>query len=266
MRINNEEGDKKPSSETIDPVCTPAEVFTGDMASSDCGERGLDQDQSPELCAEGGYHTFREASLDPQFSQGAAGLHISNDRHYNSSCSLSLASCREEGSSVRGRSRATTIGRENERGGDDSVAAEPETFPLSGGGYSPFSSASLISSESPNPTPKLPDTPLTINELGGDRSVGGDRSGQGASVTPTAGENGNDDDGGRGSPAQERCVPQSTSGELESRLDSVKAPFDSMKAPLENGDARRNGGPTPLSPDALTPFSRGDPEAKRRDR
>lgn len=254
-RTKIEENEQKPSTGTTDPVRAPADLFTGDMASSGCGgERGQDEDPPAAFCSGGGYHTFSEASLDPTFSQDTAGLHINNDRRQDVSCSLGFASSQEEGAIARGRSGATAVGRDNEHGGQGSVPAEPETFPLSGGGYSPFSSASLVSSGSSNSMPRPPDAPLTTEGLGGDRS------GQGTLVSPAAaGGVGSGGDGGRGGSGQKRRVPQSTFGEPESRLTGVKAP-------LEKGGEKTNGSPTPLSPDALTPFSRGDPEAKERDR
>lgn len=250
------ESDQKPSFGSIDPVCSPASLFPGGMAGSDCdGERGLNQDPTA-FCSEGGYHTFSEASLDPQFSQDMAALHIDNNRGHNSNCSWGFTGCEAGGSSARGRSGATAISGDDQRGGDHSavpVGAAPETFPLSGGGYSAFSSASFVSSGSSSSMPKPPVTPLTTKGLGGDRSD------QRASMSPAGGGGNGDDGGGGGGSGRESCVPRSTSSELENRLDG-------MKVALENGDARRNGSPTPLSPDALTPFSRGDPEAKERDR
>lgn len=253
MRTNNEVSDQKPSVGETDSGYTPAGLFAGETAGSGCGGKpGLDQDPTATFSSEGGYHPFSEASLDPQYSQDMAGLQINDNLRHNSRPSCSLASSREEGSSAGGCSADTAIGRDNERGGDGSVAAEPRSFSLSGGGYSPFSSATLVSSGSSNSMPKPPDTPLTT-------TLAGYHSGQGTSVSPAAGGGGSGDHAGRRGSGQERRAPHSTPGELERRLDGVKAP-------LENGVSRENGTPTPLSPDALTPFSRGDPEAKDRDR
>lgn len=238
MRTNIEESDEKPALVNTDPGCTPAGHSTGNAAGSGGGgEHGLDQDPTATFPSEGGYHTFSEASLDPQYSQGMEGLHINNTSF----------------SSVRTRSGATAIGRDNEHGGDNSIAQEPEAFPLSGGGYSPFSSASLVASGPSNSMPKPPVTPLTTKWLGGDRS------GQDASVNASAGGGGSGDDVGKGASGRERRVPEPASSGLENRLDGTNVP-------LESGERRRDGNPIPLSPDALTPFSRGDPEAKERDR
>eukprot|EP00752_Nemacystus_decipiens_P004500 g4109.t1 len=251
-RTKEEESDQKPSPGDADPGCAPAGLCTGGTAGSGCGEgHGLDQDPTATFRSEGGYHTFSEASLDPQYSQGMAGLQVNHGHRHNSRLIWGSTPSRGEGSSAGGNSVDTALGRDDERGLGGSVAVEPETFPLSGGGYSHFNSASLIPSGSSNPMPKPPDTLPTATGLGDNHG------GQGASVSPAAGGGGNGHDAGRGDRDQEPRAPQCASGEIERRLDGVRAP-------VENGHARRKESPTPLSPDALTPFSKGDPEAKER--